>query len=55
MDKNYNAIRLKNGVQNAVSEALADIAILGLEHKIKAYKDGVITAEEFLTYMDSLK
>lgn len=53
--KNYNAIKLKNGIHNAVNEALADIAITGLEIRIKNYKDGMITADEFLTYLYEVK
>ena len=53
--KDYNAIKLRNGVHNAVDQALADIAITGLEIKIQAYKDGMITADEFLTYLHEVK
>lgn len=53
--KDYNAIRLRTGVQNAVAEALADIAIAGLQNRIDAYKAGNLTATEFLEYLDYIK
>lgn len=51
MTKDYNAIKLKNGVQNAVAEALADIAVAGIENRIAGYKSGMLTADELLTYL----
>jgi len=54
MNKDYNVIKLKNDVQQAVSEALADIAVAGLDGRIKAYKNGSITANEFLQYLKSI-
>ena len=55
MTKDYNAIRLHNGIQNAVAVALADIAIAGLQNRIGAYKAGNLTASEFLEYLDYIK
>jgi hypothetical protein len=53
MAKDYNKIRLVNGLEDAVYQALADIAITGLEIKIKAYKNGLITAKELVKYIES--
>lgn len=57
--KDYNAIRLRNGVHNAVDEALADIAITSLKMRIQQYariiQNGTITADEFLTYLNEVK
>jgi len=53
-EKNYNMIRLSNGVKNAVNEALADILITRLEVKIKQYKEGDITASEFLEFHETI-
>lgn len=53
--KDYNSIRLRNGVHNAVDEALADIAITSLKMKIQQYENGTITADEFLTYLNEVK
>jgi len=53
--KDYNAILLRNGVHNAVDQALADIAITGLKMKIQQYENGIITADEFLTYLNEVK
>jgi hypothetical protein len=53
--KDYNAIKLRNGVHNAVDEALADIAITSLKIRIKQYEDGSITADEFLTLLNEVK
>jgi hypothetical protein len=33
---------------------LADIAVAGLDGRIKAYKNGSITANEFLQYLKSI-
>jgi hypothetical protein len=52
MQKDYNKIRLVNGVVNAINEALADIAITGIECKIEQYKNGYLTANEFLQYLE---
>lgn len=48
MDKNYNEIRLKNGVRRAIYEALADLEIARLECKIEQYRGGLLTAKELL-------
>ncbi len=52
MAKDYNKIRLVNGVENAVYQALADIAITGIENRIQAYKKGLITAKEMIEYLE---
>ena len=48
MNKNYNEIRLKNGVRRAIYEALADLEIAHLEGKIEQYREGLLTASELL-------
>lgn len=48
MGKNYNDIRIKNGVRKAIYEALADIEIEHLECKIEQYRAGLMTADELL-------
>jgi hypothetical protein len=53
--KDYNAIKLRNGVHNAVDEALADIAITSLKMRIQQYENGIITADEFLTLLNEVK
>lgn len=55
MTTDYRALALKNGIERAVYEALADIFITSLEQHITQYKNGTITALEFLEYIDNLK
>lgn len=52
---NYKKIRLKNGIYNAVDEAMADIIIKRLNVKIKAYENKNITASELLNYLSEHK
>lgn len=53
MAKDYNKIRPVNGLEDAIYQALADIAITGLGIKIKAYKKGNITARELLEFIEN--
>lgn len=52
MAKDYNKIRLVNDIENAVCQALADIAITGITTRIQAYKNGLITAKEMIEYIE---
>ena len=52
MNKDYNKIRLVNGLENAVYQALADIAITGIEKRIQAYNNGLISAKEMIEYLE---
>lgn len=51
MEKDYNRIKLENGVKDAVEQALADITITGIKCKVEQYEAGVITAAEFNRYV----
>lgn len=50
--KDYNKIKLVNGISNAINEAIADIAVTSLENRISAYKAGQITALELIEHIE---
>lgn len=54
MDKDYNQIRLQNGVKNAIEEALADITLIGIKCKAEQYEAGILTAKELNDYIYSV-
>ncbi len=52
--KDYNRIKLVNGLEDAINQALANIHVLGLSKRIEQYQSGNITAGEFLTFIESI-
>lgn len=50
---NYNKIKLVNQIDNIINEAIADTIIKGLNRYIDLYNRKLITAQEFIDYINS--